>query len=358
MILVQALPLDDLFLFAHGDANSAHVIMACLDEFKGVSGLVPSLPNSTTYFCNALKLAILNIISDCKELIDKVQSRIQDWKNKSLLAAGRAFLWCQGDMHKGKAKVAWEVVCLPRNEDSLDSMEWRHLDVTKPFNVSNVWESIRPRRDEISWCDVFWFSQCIPRHAFHLWLVIKRKLKTQDNLRQWDVSSNTNLNLFQCPLCISQSDFHDHLFFECIYSLQLDWSLRLLLTLSGKRGIIGFSRIRREDEERDGIYASMEVARFSLECYILMDFFYSCWLEDRSLLVLVVYGLHLECQLRFVLFFPSSGFFPLSFSWEAFLRRQDQLASSSLDARLLDSYGNLCSIRWFIPIGVLVIVSI
>ncbi|GJY65949.1 hypothetical protein Tco_0468187 [Tanacetum coccineum] len=281
---------NDLFLFAHGDANSAHVIMTCLDEFKGISGLVPSLPKSTAYFCNVLnhaKLAILNIISfeegrmsvkylgvplissrliyrDCKELIDKVQSQIQDWKNRSLLAAGRAFLWCQGDMHKGKAKVAWEVICLPRNkgglgirkldvfnkalmvthiwnllshkvslwvgigntisswfdccssisplsdiisacdihstdftmttklsetivDDSLEYVEWRHLDVTMPFNVSNVWESIHPRGDEISWCDVFWFSQCISRHAFHLWLVIKRKLKTQDNLRQWDV---------------------------------------------------------------------------------------------------------------------------------------------------------------------------
>ncbi|GJS57292.1 reverse transcriptase domain-containing protein [Tanacetum coccineum] len=30
-------------------------------------------------------------------------------------------------------------------------------------------------------------ARCLPCHAFHLWLVIKRKLKTQDSLRQWDV---------------------------------------------------------------------------------------------------------------------------------------------------------------------------
>ncbi|GKE32980.1 hypothetical protein Tco_1452302, partial [Tanacetum coccineum] len=101
---------DDLFLFAHGDANSTRIIMECLDEFKDVSGLVPSLPKSTAYFCNVLnhtKLAILNILPfeegrllvkylgvplissrlvyrDCRELIEKVQSRINDWKNKSL----------------------------------------------------------------------------------------------------------------------------------------------------------------------------------------------------------------------------------------------------------------------------------
>ncbi|GKF15627.1 hypothetical protein Tco_0057089, partial [Tanacetum coccineum] len=56
---------DDLFLFSHGDANSAQVIMGALDEFKLASGLTPSLPKSTAYFCNVLnhtKLSILNIL--------------------------------------------------------------------------------------------------------------------------------------------------------------------------------------------------------------------------------------------------------------------------------------------------------
>ncbi|GJU28485.1 aspartic peptidase [Tanacetum coccineum] len=41
---------DELFLFARGDVNSAKVIMDSLDEFKAVSGLVPSIPKSTAYF--------------------------------------------------------------------------------------------------------------------------------------------------------------------------------------------------------------------------------------------------------------------------------------------------------------------
>ncbi|GJU27030.1 putative RNA-directed DNA polymerase, eukaryota, reverse transcriptase zinc-binding domain protein [Tanacetum coccineum] len=56
---------DDLFIFAHGDLNLACVIMDSLDEFKLTSGLVPSIPKSTTYFCNVLnhvKLAFLNIM--------------------------------------------------------------------------------------------------------------------------------------------------------------------------------------------------------------------------------------------------------------------------------------------------------
>ncbi|GJS19319.1 RNA-directed DNA polymerase, eukaryota, reverse transcriptase zinc-binding domain protein [Tanacetum coccineum] len=145
---------DDLFIFAHGDPESATVIMEALDEFKNASGLVPSLPKSTTYFCNVLnytKHAILQILPfeegrlpvkylgvplvssrliyrDCKELIEKVQHRIKDWKNKSLSAAGRLqlvkslmrnCLWSHGDSQKGKSKVAWEVVCLPMKKGGL-----------------------------------------------------------------------------------------------------------------------------------------------------------------------------------------------------------------------------------------------
>ncbi|GKC73221.1 reverse transcriptase domain, reverse transcriptase zinc-binding domain protein [Tanacetum coccineum] len=60
-------------------------------------------------------------------------------------------------------------------------------------------------------------------HAIHMWLVLKQKLKTQDRLRQWDVGSNTDLNLLRCPLCDLVPDSHDHLFFECSFSSQV-WS--------------------------------------------------------------------------------------------------------------------------------------
>ncbi|GJY87437.1 putative RNA-directed DNA polymerase, partial [Tanacetum coccineum] len=181
---------DDLFLFSHGDVNSAHVIKDSLDEFKTTSGLVPSLPKSTAYFCNVLnhvKLSIINVMPfiegtlpvkhlgvplistrlvyrDCKELHEKVQNIIADWKNKFLSFAGKlqlvqsvassmhvywascfilpsriildieqlmqGFLWCQGEMRKGKAKVSWESVCLPMNEGGLGI---RMLDT---FNVA------------------------------------------------------------------------------------------------------------------------------------------------------------------------------------------------------------------------------
>ncbi|GJX80972.1 hypothetical protein Tco_0329121 [Tanacetum coccineum] len=61
-------------------------------------------------------------------------------------------------------------------------------------------------------------------------------------------------------------------------------------------------------------------------------------LVDVSSLTLVVYGSYLECQLRAVLFFPSLGFSHWVFLGKGFLRRQDQLVSTSPDASGLHRY--------------------
>ncbi|GJY74743.1 reverse transcriptase domain, reverse transcriptase zinc-binding domain protein [Tanacetum coccineum] len=387
---------DDLFLFAYGDVNSASIIKDTLDEFKNVSGLVPSIPKSTAYFCNVLnhvKLAILHVlpfeegrlpvkylgvplvssrlmVRDCNELVDKVQLCVQDWKNKALSIAGRLqliqsvlgskhiywasvftlptsvllnieqilrhFLWCHGSSGKGKSKVAWEIVCLPKEEgglgirrlecfnlalmathvwkllilkeslwgwinilslrpiirrfiwskvgngnttsiwydqwstleplahrvssrdivrsgltlqskvsdivvngswswpvdllskypflsnyntpinDNVDRLVWSdsHGNIKK-FSVAQVWSDIRSRDTKVNWYSMVWFPSCIPRHAINLWLIIRRKLKTQDLIPSWDVSNNLGS---VCSLCESIPDSHDHIFFECIFA--------------------------------------------------------------------------------------------------------------------------------------------
>nr|GEX84452.1 hypothetical protein [Tanacetum cinerariifolium] len=205
---------DDLFLFAHGDVNSAKVITDALDKFKLASGLTPSLPKSTSYFCNVLnhvKIAILHILPfeegrlpvkylgvplvssrlvyrDCRELIEKVCGRVMDWKNKSLSAACRlqliqsvlgsmhiywasmfiipsrvlldvehimrGFLWCQGLLKKGKAKVSWDVICRTRIEGGLGI---RRLDLfNKPLMVSHLWNLISLKESLwVKWIHVY-----------------------------------------------------------------------------------------------------------------------------------------------------------------------------------------------------------
>ncbi|GKB62647.1 hypothetical protein Tco_0918833 [Tanacetum coccineum] len=75
--------------------------------------------------------------------------------------------------------------------DKSDYLEWRDSDgVGKPFSVYHVWNSIRPRDNEVPWFNFVWFSNCIPRHAFNMWLIIKKRLKTQDMLSHWDVAAD------------------------------------------------------------------------------------------------------------------------------------------------------------------------
>ncbi|XP_071709030.1 uncharacterized protein [Rutidosis leptorrhynchoides] len=208
----------------------------------------------------------------------------------------RDFLWCQGELKRGKAKVKWDDVCLPKEEGGLSikrlkywnvalmaSHIWRLLTLKQslwiasawfddwcllgplcdsiPFvdielagyhklnkvndivsnnsfnwphdwsikfpalstiptphlsdlddqvvwrgesnsgrggSVACIWESIRPRAPKVRWFEVVWFSQCIPKHAFVMWLLMGERLKTQDRLKPWEVRANPILNWKEC----------------------------------------------------------------------------------------------------------------------------------------------------------------
>nr|GEU49764.1 retrotransposon Gag domain, retroviral aspartyl protease [Tanacetum cinerariifolium] len=106
---------DDLFLFARRDVVSVSVIKNALFEFKEASGLVPSLPKSPTYFCNVpnfTKIAILQTLP---------------------FEEGRLPM-----KYLGRAKVSWEVLCLPKEEEGLDV---RRLDLfNKALMVLHIWK--------------------------------------------------------------------------------------------------------------------------------------------------------------------------------------------------------------------------
>nr|XP_043615900.1 uncharacterized protein LOC122587799 [Erigeron canadensis] len=108
------------------------------------------------------------------------------------------------------------------NMGQKDVLKWQDKGgkelIVKP---SIVWESIRTHGNTVTWVNLVWFSKCIPRHSFLLWLVMKRKLKTHDRIKPWDVDGAYNLNLVCCSLCKTGPDSHIHLFFECPYSAQV-----------------------------------------------------------------------------------------------------------------------------------------
>ncbi|GJU96160.1 reverse transcriptase domain, reverse transcriptase zinc-binding domain protein, partial [Tanacetum coccineum] len=101
-------------------------------------------------------------------------------------------------------------------DDARDTLVWRNIHGNvKNFSVSQVWDDIRHRESKVNWYSMVWFPSCIPRHAINLWLIIRRKLKTQDLVPMWDVSDSLGM---VCSLCESVPDSHDHLFFECPFA--------------------------------------------------------------------------------------------------------------------------------------------
>nr|GEX78415.1 hypothetical protein [Tanacetum cinerariifolium] len=168
MELVNLCFADDLFLFAYGDVGSASIIKEALDEFN-LSFEEGKLP--VKYLRVPLVSSRL-MIRDCNELVDKVQIRIQDWKNKSLSIAGRLqlihsilgsmhiygasvfilpnhvllnieqlmrqFLWSHGSSGKGKSKVSWEIVCLPKHEGGLGIRRLKSFN--SALMASHIWK--------------------------------------------------------------------------------------------------------------------------------------------------------------------------------------------------------------------------
>ncbi|XP_021994968.1 uncharacterized protein LOC110891572 [Helianthus annuus] len=195
---------DDLLIFARGDTQSARVIMDSLMNFKDVSGLAPSNSKSSAFFCNvssSIKSRIMEfvpfeegklpikylgvpllasrlLVKDCKVLVERMDKRIMDWKNKFLSFAGRLqlvisvlssihaywasvfllpssiikelenkmkwFLWGYGTAAKGRAKVAWKEVCLPKSEGGLGIR--RILDVNRSLMTYHIYSILSERK--------------------------------------------------------------------------------------------------------------------------------------------------------------------------------------------------------------------
>ncbi|GJZ69312.1 RNA-directed DNA polymerase, eukaryota, reverse transcriptase zinc-binding domain protein [Tanacetum coccineum] len=162
---------DDLLVLCHGSEESVIAIKEALDLFSKVSCLKPNMNKSTIYFSNVdigEKCRILNIMpfqvgsfptrylgvpliskrlgkTKRKQLVDKVKSKVGDWKNKFLSYAGRdierilkGFLWNQGDVVRGKA--AWKTIYKPKIKVKLKGRGVWEIDVEA--NDSWTWKNL------------------------------------------------------------------------------------------------------------------------------------------------------------------------------------------------------------------------
>ncbi|XP_057486591.1 uncharacterized protein LOC130772740 [Actinidia eriantha] len=103
-------------------------------------------------------------------------------------------------------------------EDNVDGAIQRINQWTSngEFQSKKAYDYFRPRRVELAWPKMVWHSVITPKHSFILWLGLKEKLLTRDKFR--DVIED-----LVCPLCRSEIETIDHLFFRCKIGNQI-WS--------------------------------------------------------------------------------------------------------------------------------------
>lgn len=92
------------------------------------------------------------------------------------------------------------------------------------FEIRKVWSDMISNDQKVDWCSVVQFEQCIPKHAFVLWLAIQKRLLTQNRILIWKPNEN-----LKCAFCYKCPDSHNHLFFTCDYSKSIWKEVQKLL---------------------------------------------------------------------------------------------------------------------------------
>ncbi|XP_074360896.1 uncharacterized protein LOC141701135 [Apium graveolens] len=224
---------DDVLVFSRGSKQSVQHIMDSIKTFSGWSGLAPSINKSTSFLCNCdaefsswfdtlsiprgtLPVKFLGVplissqlsVNDCMPLVEKITSRLHSWATLLLSLAGRVLLiksivhaieafWCnhfllpasihatiqslltrflwKGNINsKGGAKVAWNVICLPREEGGLglkNMADWNRAQVIhhlvkvvlklRVVALQFLTYSIGSGADISLWFDPWWGGTCL-----------------------------------------------------------------------------------------------------------------------------------------------------------------------------------------------------
>lgn len=125
-----------------------------------------------------------------------------------------------------------------------DRLLWRHRedDYKACFSSSRTWDQIRVRSPAVTWSELVWFPQAIPRCSFIAWLAVRNRLSTGDRTQAWGEHQH-------CRLCGEPQETRDHLFFACPYTYTVwtetigsllprpnpDWNITITMLLSRRR---------------------------------------------------------------------------------------------------------------------------
>ncbi|KAK1441320.1 hypothetical protein QVD17_07167 [Tagetes erecta] len=186
------------------------------ESFLGGEHAQPRLPDSNI-FSSRLdanislgRIQLVRSVLSSMHIFWAAAFLIPSYTAKEIEVKIRRFLWGAKQERKVNAKVAWKKVCLPKLEGGLgirsisdmnmalmgshiwrlltnfpslssisipfrtngeDKLCWREGSKLIPFSTSNAWEHIRHKEENVVWAECVWFPQCIPKHAFNMWLI-------------------------------------------------------------------------------------------------------------------------------------------------------------------------------------------
>ncbi|GJU67029.1 RNA-directed DNA polymerase, eukaryota, reverse transcriptase zinc-binding domain protein [Tanacetum coccineum] len=212
--LVHVCFADDLLVMCHGDTSSVEVIKRALDEFSASSGMLPNSSKSTVFFgslCDEERDAITNILP-----FFHWEASINNWKNRSLSYAGRLQLIVAvlESVHVYWASVFLLPTTIINKINKL--LKWDRNGNDMKLSVHTAYNDMTIQHPVVSWWKLIWFSQCIPKHSFIVWLAFQDRLSTQDKFQKCrDCVVN------RCSLCCQDAEDIKHLLFLCPFSKDL-----------------------------------------------------------------------------------------------------------------------------------------
>ena len=92
------------------------------------------------------------------------------------------------------------------------------------LNTACAYDFFRPKGTKMIWAKDVWSSCIAPKHSFVLWLSVRSKLLTKDNVKHIDIDKN-------CVLCGTAAESIKHLFFDCNFSSNVWNQVRIWLNI-------------------------------------------------------------------------------------------------------------------------------
>ncbi|XP_074288928.1 uncharacterized protein LOC141614071 [Silene latifolia] len=105
---------------------------------------------------------------------------------------------------------AWRKICQAK-----DRLKHLIFSPGSDYSIKSGYVWLKPDSEKVPWYPWMLNKWIVPKHSFLCWLVASERLLTQDRLVKMGVIQQN-----VCYLCGLQEESHQHLFFECIYSMK------------------------------------------------------------------------------------------------------------------------------------------